>query len=86
MEIIFYSHSNETHFHKKSCAPSCAHFESEGFWNLEVAFSNPLRIKHFVSGISISFECECQIQHTKNLNPRRFELGTILNQLNRSIK
>ena len=44
--------------------------------------SNPLRIKRLVSGISISFKCEChiiiQIQYTKNLNPGRFELGTTL--------
>ena len=35
--------------------------------------SNPLGIKRFVSGISISFKCECniimQIQYTKNLEP-----------------
>ena len=41
--------------------------------------SNPLGIKRFVSGISISFKCECniimQIQCTKNLNPGRSELG-----------
>ena len=39
----------------------------------------PLGIKRFVSGISTSLKCEChiimQIQYTKNLNPRRFELG-----------
>ena len=44
--------------------------------------SNPLGIKRFVSGISISFKCEChiimQIQYTKNLIPGRFELGTTL--------
>ena len=44
--------------------------------------SNPLAIKRFVSGISISFKCEChiimQIQYTKNLIPGRFELGTTL--------
>jgi len=42
--------------------------------------SNPLRIKRFVSGICISFECEChilmQMQHTKNFNLGRSELGT----------
>ena len=36
----------------------------------------------FVSGISISFKCECniimQIQYTEKLNPGRFELGTTL--------
>ena len=41
--------------------------------------SNPLGIKRFVPGISISFKYECyiimQIQYTKNLNPGRFELG-----------
>ena len=51
--------------------------------------SNPLGIKRFVSGISISFKCEChiimQIQHTKNLNHGRLELGTTLSQPNRSI-
>ena len=44
--------------------------------------SNPLGIKRFVLGISISFKCEChiiiQIQYTKNLIPGRFELGTTL--------
>ena len=51
--------------------------------------SNPSGIKRFVSGISISFKCEChiimQIQYTKNLNPGRFELGTTLSQPKRSI-
>ena len=36
MEIIFHSHANETHFHKKGFAP-VPRFESEGFWNSEVA-------------------------------------------------
>ena len=44
--------------------------------------SNPSEIKRFVSGISISFKCEChiimQIQYTKNLNPGRSELSTTL--------
>ena len=44
--------------------------------------SKSLGIKRFVSGISISFKCEChiimQIQYTKNLNPGRFELGITL--------
>ena len=31
MEIIFHCHANETNFHKMP------HFESEGFWNSEVA-------------------------------------------------
>ena len=43
--------------------------------------SNPLGRKRFVSGISISFNCEChiimRIQFTKNVNPGRFELCTI---------
>ena len=42
----------------------------------------PFGIKRFVSGISILFKCEfhiiMQIQYTKNLNPRRFELGITL--------
>ena len=37
MEMIFHSHANKTHFHKKGCAPSLI-FESEGFWNSEVAY------------------------------------------------
>ena len=36
MEIIFHSYANETYFHKKGCAP-VPRFESEGFWNSEVA-------------------------------------------------
>ena len=44
--------------------------------------SKSLGIKRFVSGISISFKCEClivmQIWDTKNLNPGRFELGITL--------
>ena len=44
--------------------------------------SNLLGIKRFVPSISISFKCECfivmQIQHTKNLNLERFELGTTM--------
>ena len=46
-----------------------------------VVNSNPLGTSCFVSGISISFKCECrimQIQYTKNLNPGRFESGTTL--------
>ena len=39
-------------------------------------------IKHFVSSIPTSFKSECyiimQIQHTKNLHPKRFELHTTL--------
>ena len=50
--------------------------------SIVVPNSNPLGIKRFVSGISTSVKCEChkimQIQYTKNLNPRRFELGTTL--------
>ena len=40
----------------------------------------PLGIKCFVSGISISFKCECLIimQCTNDLDPGRFELGTTL--------
>ena len=29
VEMIFHSHANKTHFH---------HFESDGFWNSEVAY------------------------------------------------
>ena len=36
MEIIFHSHVNKTHFHKKGCGEP--HFESEGFWISEVAY------------------------------------------------
>ena len=46
-----------------------------------VVNSNPLGTNCFVSGISISFKCECrimQIQYTKDLNPGRFESGTTL--------
>ena len=39
MEMIFHSHANKTHFHKKGCA-LMAHYESEGFWNSEVAYSS----------------------------------------------
>ena len=51
--------------------------------------SNPLEIKGFVSGIFISFKCEChiimQIQYTKNLSPGLFEFGTTLSLPNRSV-
>ena len=46
-----------------------------------VVNSNPLGTSCFVSGISITFKCECrimQIQYTKNLNLGRFESGTTL--------
>ena len=33
MEIIFHSHANKAHFHKKGCAPSL--IESESFRNSE---------------------------------------------------
>ena len=48
----------------------------------QIGNSNPLGIKRFVPGISLSFKCEChiimQIQYTKNPNLGRFELGTTL--------
>ena len=54
----------------------------------EKVYSNLLGIKRFVPSIFISFKCECyiimQIQHTKNLNPERFELRRILSGPNRS--
>ena len=37
MEMIFQFHANITHFHKK--LKVVPHFESECFWNLEVAYS-----------------------------------------------
>ena len=36
MEIIFHSHADKAHFHKKGFC-TWPHFESEGFWNSEVA-------------------------------------------------
>ena len=54
-----------------------------GYLNV-VPNSNPSGIERFVPGISISFKCECyiimQMQHTKNLTPERFELGTTSSQ------
>ena len=38
MEMTFHSHANKTHFHKKRCACTWPHFESEGFGNPEVAY------------------------------------------------
>ena len=59
----------------------CWHIDQIGELSV-VSNSSPPGIKHFVSGMSISFKCECritmQIQYTKNLNPGRFELGTTL--------
>ena len=50
--------------------------------NYNIPNSNPLGKNRFVSGISISFKCEChiimQIQYTKNLSPGLFEFGTTL--------
>ena len=37
MKVIFYSHANKTHFHKKSFALLRPHFESGSFWNSEMA-------------------------------------------------
>ena len=37
MEIIFHSHANKTHFHKKGCAPSLI-LKVRNFWNSEVAY------------------------------------------------
>jgi len=42
MEMIFHSYANKTHFHKKGCVP---HFESEGFWNAEVAYLQNLNFE-----------------------------------------
>ena len=57
-------------------------FEPRIKLNHNIPNSNPLGKNRFVSGISISFKCEChiimQIQYTKNLKPGRFELGTTL--------
>ena len=39
MEIIFHSHANKTHFHIKERLRNYPHFESERFWNSEVAYS-----------------------------------------------
>ena len=39
MEIIFHSHANKTHFHIKELLRNYPHFESERFWNSEVAYS-----------------------------------------------
>ena len=38
MEIIFHSHANKTHFHKKGFC-TWPHFESEGFGDSELAYS-----------------------------------------------
>ena len=38
MEMIFHSHANKTHLHKKGCVSTWPHFEGEGFWNSEVAY------------------------------------------------
>ena len=35
MEMVFHSHANKTHFHKKGCALFL--IESERFWDSEVA-------------------------------------------------
>ena len=37
MEMIFHFHANKTHFHKKGCVLGLV-FESEGFWDSEVAY------------------------------------------------
>ena len=39
MEMIFHSHANKTHFHKKGCALGLILIESVGFWNSEVTCS-----------------------------------------------
>ena len=54
MEMIFHSHTNKTHVHKKSCALGLL-FEGEVFWNSQgsdlflesdfIAFINILLIK-----------------------------------------
>ena len=38
MEIISHPRANKTHFHKRGCARTWPHFESDDFWNLEVAY------------------------------------------------
>ena len=40
IELIFYFHANKTHFQKKGFR-TWRHFESEGFWNSEVACFSP---------------------------------------------
>ena len=38
MEMSFHSHATKTHFHKNGLC-TWPHFEVEGFWNSEVAYS-----------------------------------------------
>ena len=47
MEIIFHFHANKTHFQKKRLCTQ-PHFESEGFWNSEVAYFIPFYYCHQV--------------------------------------
>ena len=48
VEMIFNSHANKTHFHKKGCGLGL--FESEGLWNSEVVYyaGQSLEKKHEV--------------------------------------
>ena len=39
MEMIFHSHANKTHFHKKGCGLGLILIESVSFWNSEVTCS-----------------------------------------------
>ena len=38
MKMMFHFHANKAHCHKKGSARGLFFFESEGFWNLEVAY------------------------------------------------
>ena len=51
MEIIFHSHANKTHFHKKGCAPKKVHNNSE------LAYSLTWETQPRLSCESIRFFC-----------------------------
>ena len=48
-------------FERRKVSPGLSIVNSNRPIRLYVPNSNPLRIKRFVSGISISFKCECHI-------------------------
>ena len=59
MEMIFYSHANETHFHKKGCAPSLSlKVRVFGFWKWHISLS--VRKISFLKKIKIQFGTESQ--------------------------
>ena len=69
MEIIFHSHANKTHFHKRGCAPSLI-FKVRVFgtrkWPIDLAFDFQmyiLSLDHIEQNLSVPFKSKPSMQY-----------------------